>query len=209
MAQFLHGYASFTDPLSNTLMGDNFYYSRPQMAVYGSATVDGLSEPVAGVGWFDREWDACCFGGFFHNPPTFTQWDWAGFHLSDGSSWSFYDIFTQGNRQAVMSLTANYLDSPLKNCSQQAFAASDFTLTNSGSWVSPHSGHNYPTSWHFTVPSKGLDVVITPKIQDQEMTQVPVFLGFQPAYEGWAHVTGTRNGVPVTGDGYLELFGYP
>lgn len=209
MVQFLNGQATFTDPLSGVTVGDNYYYSRPEMAVYGTATIDGVTEPVVGTGWFDREWDACCFGGYFHNPPIGTQWDWAGFHLSDGSSWSYYDIFTEGNRNAKMNLTANYLESPLKDCAQGALTASQFTLTHSGTWVSPHSGHTYPTSWHFVVPSKGLDVTVTPAVQDQEATEVPVALGFAPWYEGWAHVTGKHNGVPVTGDGYVELFGYP
>ena len=209
LVQFDHGFAAFTDPLSGVTVGDNYYYSRPEMAVAGTLTAAGVTEPVIGTGWFDREWDACCFGGYFHSPFIGTQWDWAGFHLSDGSSWSYYDIFTAGDRTAKMSVTSNFLDSPRHGCAQGVLHAGDFQLTHAGSWVSPHSGHDYPTSFRYVVPREGLDVTVTPLVVDQEATAVPTALGFQPWYEGAARVVGTRHGHAVTGDGYMELFGYP
>jgi hypothetical protein len=210
MVQLGGGHASFTDPLSGTSIGQNYYYSRPTMAVAGTITVDGFSEPVAGEGWFDREWRACCFGGYFHQPnPIFTQWHWAGFHLSDGSAWSYYRIFVQGHEQdGLMSDTANFLDAP-PACRQGGLGHGDFTLDHDGAWTSPHSGKTYPTSYHFVVPSEELDVFVTPKVQDQEATEVPLALGFQPWYEGWAQVEGTHHGRAVHGDGYMELFGFP
>jgi predicted secreted hydrolase len=211
MVQLGGGHATFTDPLDGVTVGENYYYSRPTMAAAGTITVGGVTEPVIGEGWFDREWRACCFGGYFHQPdPIFTQWHWAGFHLSDGSAWSFYRIFVQGHEDdGLMSDTANFLDSPLHGCRQGALAHGQFTLEHDGAWTSPHSGHTYPTRYHFVVPSEGLDVWVTPRVVDQEATEVPLALGFQPWYEGWATVTGTRHGVPVSGDGYLELFGFP
>ena len=211
MVQLGTGHASFTDPLSGTAIGQNYYYSRPSMAAAGTITIDGVSEPVVGEGWFDREWRACCFGGYLHQPaPIFTQWHWAGFHLDDGSAWSYYRIFVQGHEtDGLMADTANFLDSPLAGCRQGALAHGQFQLDHDGAWTSPHSGKTYPTRYHFVVPSEELDVWVTPKITDQEATEVPVQLGFQPWYEGWAHVEGTHRGRPVTGDGYIELFGFP
>jgi hypothetical protein len=210
MVQLGGGHASFTDPLSGTYIGQNYYYSRPTMAVAGTLTVDGFSEPVVGEGWFDREWRACCFGGYFHQPnPIFTQWHWAGFHLSDGSAWSYYRIFVQGHEEdGLMSDTANFLDAA-PACRQGALGHGDFSLDHSGAWTSPHSGKTYPTQYHFVVPSEELDVWVTPKVQDQEATEVPLALGFQPWYEGWALIQGTHHGRPVHGDGYMELFGFP
>ena len=181
------------------------------MVVTRTITIGGVTEPVIGEGWFDREWRACCFGGYFHQPdPIFTQWHWAGFHLSDGSAWSYYRIFVQGHEtDGIMSDTANFLESPLRGCRQGALAEGQFTLDHDGAWTSPHSGKTYPTRYHFVVASEDLDVWVTPKIQDQEATEVPASLGFQPWYEGWAHVEGTHHGLPVTGDGYMELFGFP
>ena len=211
MVQFAGGHATFTDPSSGTTVGQNYYYSRPSMAAAGTITVDGVTEPVVGKGWFDREWRACCFGGYFHQPnPIFTQWHWAGFHLSDGSAWSYYRIFVQGHEQdGLMSDTANFLESPTAGCRQGALAHGQFELDHDGAWTSPHSGKTYPTRYHFVVASEGLDVWLTPRIQDQEATEVPIALGFQPWYEGWAKIEGTHHGRPVTGEGYIELFGFP
>lgn len=211
MVQLGGGHAAFVDPLSGTNVGQNYYYSRPTMGVAGTITVDGFTEPVVGEGWFDREWRACCFGGYFHQPdPIFTQWHWAGFHLSDGSAWSYYRIFVQGHEEdGLMSDTANFLESPQRGCRQGALEHGDFLLEHDGAWTSPHSGKTYPTRYHFAVPSEQLDVWLTPVIQDQEATEVPLALGFQPWYEGWAHVEGTHYGQPVHGDGYIELFGFP
>jgi hypothetical protein len=208
MVQFNGGHAAYVDPLSGVRVGENYYYSRPAMVTGGSITVDGVTEEVAGLGWFDREWRACCFGGYFHNPPVFTQWDWAAIHLSDGSSWSYYDIYTQGHPEATMSRTANFLERP-PGCEQGVLTGTDFTLERIGAWTSPHTQKTYPAAFRFQVPSKELDLTLVPVVQDQEATEVPLALGFQPWYEGWASVSGTRHGRPVSGEGWIELFGYP
>jgi len=211
MVQLGDGHATYVDPFTGTFIGENFYYARPDMAAAGTITVDGVREPVAGQGWFDRQWRACCFGGYAHQPePIFTQWHWAAFHLSDGSAWTYYRIFIQGHEaDGVMSDTANFLESPLEGCRQGALYHGDFVLEHDGAWASPHSGHVYPTRYHFVVPSEQLDIWLSPKIPDQEATEVPVQLGFQPWYEGWAEVHGTHHGRPVHGDGGMELFGFP
>ena len=46
-----------------------------------------------------------------------------------------------------------------------------------GSWRSPHTGIRYPSSWRVRVPRLGLDVVVRPTIEDQEVTDPFAVLG--------------------------------
>lgn len=36
----------------------SYYYSRPQLAVSGTVTLDGRSQPVTGKAWLDHEWSS-------------------------------------------------------------------------------------------------------------------------------------------------------
>lgn len=97
-----------------------------------------------------------------------------------------------------MSDTANFLESPLEGCRQGALYHGDFILEHDGAWTSPHSGHVYPTRYHFVVPSEELDIWLSPKLPDQEATEVPV-----ECRSSWGFSPGTRVGrrskVPITG----------
>ncbi len=52
------------------------------------------------------------------------------------------------------------------------------------------------------MPKAGLDLEVTPWIADQEMKVSYVY------WEGAVRVSGTAQGKPVSGNGYVELTGY-
>jgi predicted secreted hydrolase len=70
-------------------------------------------------------------------------------------------------------------------------------------WASPHTDGVYPLDWDISIPRVGLTVRATTAVDDQEMWNPA-----QNYWEGPIVITGTRDGVPVTGQGYAELTGY-
>jgi predicted secreted hydrolase len=84
--------------------------------------------------------------------------------------------------------------------------AAAFTLTPGRRWTSATSGAAYPVEWRVDVPGRQLTLTIEAALDPQEM-----HAGLQSGmayWEGAVDVTGTRNGRPVTGRGYLEMTGY-
>ena len=70
------------------------------------------------------------------------------------------------------------------------------------SWKSPHSKITYPSRWQVVVPVLNLELEVVPLINDQELNVSYRY------WEGAVRVNGTKNGKPVSGQGYVELAGY-
>ena len=68
--------------------------------------------------------------------------------------------------------------------------------------VSPDTGADYPASWTLDIPTLEVDLKIEPWLSDQEMQTSLVY------WEGAVKVSGTSKGLPVIGNGYVELTGY-
>jgi predicted secreted hydrolase len=64
-------------------------------------------------------------------------------------------------------------------------------------WTSPNSGAVYPAEWNLAIPGEGIDLYITPLLNDQELRVSFTY------WEGAVRVEGTQ-----TGYGYVELTGY-
>jgi len=73
-------------------------------------------------------------------------------------------------------------------------------------WTSPRTGIVYPSGWRVNLPGYGLDLTWTPIIQDQELDTRRTTTNIY--WEGAVAITGTRNGAPMSGEGYVELTGY-
>src|SRR5262249_21657358 len=88
--------------------------------------------------------------------------------------------------------------------SSTAIALKDFDIKASNQWTSPHSGTVYPSGWHVTVQASTgpIQLDISPLMPDQELN------GATRYWEGASQITGTDNGQPVKGYGYVELVGY-
>jgi len=78
----------------------------------------------------------------------------------------------------------------------------DFTIQVEDTWRSPASGGIYPSSWTMNIPSEKLTMEIFPYLPDQEMN---VSYNY---WEGAVKVSGEHDGLPVGGNGYVELTGY-
>jgi predicted secreted hydrolase len=81
-------------------------------------------------------------------------------------------------------------------------ARDDLQLEPLDTWRSPRSGAEYPSRWRLEAPALGLSLELTPHLRDQELPVAVVY------WEGAVAVSGTRDGRPIGGDGYVELTGY-
>ena len=79
-------------------------------------------------------------------------------------------------------------------------------MTVTGHWTSPRTGAAYPAGWHVEIPDRHLVIDLTPTVAGQELdTRATTGVVY---WEGSQVVRATRNGVPVAGEGYVELTGY-
>lgn len=180
--------------------GWTYYYSRPRMAAEGTLVLDGRRLTVTGDVWMDHQW-----GEFFvlGNP---AGWQWFGIQLDDGT-----DLMVTQTRNVdgdIESLYGSLIDpdGSIKSLRPGPGASTDIELSTAGSWISPHTGTDYPSRWTVRLPGEGIQLDIRPVTADQEIISTRPESAIY--WEGKVSVTGTRNGNPVTGHGYVELTGY-
>ena len=183
---------------------DMFYVFVPRCDVKGSVTVDGATHEVRGEGWYDHE---------FGCPPKQKQeathdkksdlgviaWNWVSAQLDDGSDVSVYDLVHSETKESK----GRWAVVVEADGTSRSFR--DFTLTAMGTWRSVRTFEKYPTSFSLEIPGAALSLTIDAAIGDQELVTViskPAF------WEGRTNVTGTRDGKPVKGPGYVERSGF-
>ncbi|HET9792822.1 MAG TPA: lipocalin-like domain-containing protein [Thermoanaerobaculia bacterium] len=172
------------------------YVSFPRLSVSGTLSQGGAPEAVTGIAWFDHEFGP---GGL---PADLAGWDWFAIQLSDGTETMLYRLRAKSGGDSPFSqgtfVAADGRAFPL--------AAGDFDVAPAGRWRSPRSGAIYPSGWRVRVPSRGVDVAVTPRLPDQELvTSRSTRVTY---WEGACTVSGRAGGAAVTGKSYVELTGY-
>ena len=170
----------------------SYYYSMTRLATRGSVRIDGVSFPVEGNSWLDREW------GTSSLEKGQAGWDWFALQLSDGRDLMFYRL--RRGDGVTDPFSAGTLVLP--DGSVRPLSADDVRIETLGAWRSPESGARYPSRWRMLLPSEGLELEVVPRIADQELRTSVRY------YEGAVGVRGTSRGEAVEGDGYVELTGY-
>ncbi len=94
----------------------SYYYSRPQLAVRGSAN----GSAVTGTAWLDHEWSSQYMAA------QATGWDWCGINLDDGGSLMAFRM--RGKDGGV------------------AFAPEGISFEPTRNWKSPRTGTSYPVA---------------------------------------------------------------
>jgi predicted secreted hydrolase len=170
----------------------SYYYSLPRMPATGTIHLGNESFQVTGAAWMDREWSTSSLG------KDQTGWDWFALQLSGGREIMLYQLRRQ-NGTADPSSSGTVVG-PAGEVRPLGLA--DFSLTVLDRWRSPRSGAVYPSRWRLRIPAEALDLEIAPLLADQELD-----VSFR-YWEGAVAVTGTRQGTPVDGRGYVEMTGY-
>jgi predicted secreted hydrolase len=170
----------------------SYYYSMTRLATRGSVRIEGVSIPVEGNSWLDREWGSSSL------EKGQAGWDWFALQLSDGRDLMFYRLRRGDN--VTDPFSAGTLVLP--DGSVRPLSADDVRIETLGYWKSPESGARYPSRWRLLLPSERLELEVIPLIPDQELRTSVRY------WEGAVGVRGTSRGKPVEGDGYVELTGY-
>jgi predicted secreted hydrolase len=169
----------------------SYYYSLTRLAARGTIRIDDRETTVEGLAWLDREWGTSALGADLEG------WDWFSIQLDDHTEIMYYRLRRHDGGTDPLSrgsfVHADGRVSPLD--------AGDVVLEPTGRWRSPLGGV-YPSGWRLRVPRLDLELSIEPPMANQE-----VDLSFR-YWEGAVDVTGTRNGAPLSGHGYVELTGY-
>ena len=172
------------------------YYSFTRLATTGRLTINGEQFDVTGTSWMDHEFSSGDLGA------DQVGWDWFSIQLEDRTELMLYRMrLKDGSSDLASSGTAVSMDGQARH-----LEVTDFQIESTGTWTSPESKATYPSRWKLTFPSLALVVEIMPLLADQELR---TSRSSQVTYwEGAVAVTGTKQGKPVKGHGYVELTGY-
>ena len=170
----------------------SYYYSYTRLATEGNISIANNKFSVFGDSWMDREWSTSALSD------EQSGWDWFALQFADNSELMFYQFRRKDGQQDSNSsgsvVLADNSKIPLK--------MQDVTIKILDSWKSPHSKITYPSGWHLTIPGQNLEIEVVPLINDQELNVSYRY------WEGAVSVNGTKNGKPISGQGYVELAGY-
>ena len=174
--------------------GKTYYYSRTRLETSGTVSVSGVSLPVTGVSWMDHQW-----GDFTTRD---IGWDWLSLNLDDGSDLTVSVVWERVGHKPI-STYGTYIPA---DSAPVHLPGNDISLDATGTWTSSVTAAVYPMNWKLRVDSLELDLTLTPSIEEAEFD----LSAFIPMvyWEGSVVATGTRNGAPVAGRGFVEMVGY-
>ena len=172
------------------------YVSLTRLETRGVLTVDGRQYDVEGLSWMDHE--------FFSHSLESDQagWDWFSLQFEDGTELMLYRLRRKDGTVEPYS-SGTYVE---RDGRTRHLRLSDFELIPRKTWTSADSKGQYPVEWSIRVPPLGITLDLRTPLVSQELVgkskTAPVY------WEGAVDVTGTRNGSPLRGRGYLEMTGY-
>ena len=173
--------------------GSTYYYSRTRLAVSGWIEDTGGRREVSGPGWMDHQWGDVTRRDI--------GWDWSSVQLDDGSDLMVAVIWDpDGRRHLDGHGTYQGPDGDVTYYDED-----DVSIIPLGAWVSPETGVEYPSGWRVEVAPLGLELELTPFVEQSEFTSGFIKVSY---WEGAVSVAGQREGQYVTGWGFVELVGY-
>ena len=172
------------------------YYSFTRLATTGTLTVGNESFDVTGTSWMDHEF------GSADLDKDLVGWDWFSLQLDDQRELMLYRL-RRADGSPDPSSSGTLID---RDGRGHHLLIGDFILEPTSYWTSQTSHARYPQRWRLTIPSQQLSLELVPRMADQELstkrsTQVTY-------WEGAIETTGTAQGKPIHGQGYMELTGY-
>lgn len=178
----------------------SYYYSRPQLRVEGSLSLNKGSKSVSGKAWLDHEWSSEIL------PPGARGWDWIGINLHDGGSLMAFRMRGADETPIWTAATLRSADGSLRMLQPH-----ELSFIPQRQWRSPRSGATYSVEWTLQLASLDRQAArtlrIAPMMDDQELdsrrsTGAIYWEGAVRLYEGEG-----RDEQEI-GKGYLEMTGY-
>ncbi len=178
-------------PKSDEPGNASYYVGYTRLTARGRLGPSGGAS-VAGEAWSDHEWSTSALG------PGAVGWDWFSLQLGDGRDLMVFRIRREdGSIEPVSGGTLVERDGRARRLLRD-----DVSIDVLDRWTSAESGGRYPSRWRVRVPSAGLDLLVEPALDDQEMRTSFVY------WEGAVHVSRPLVGATSFGQGYVELTGY-
>jgi predicted secreted hydrolase len=174
----------------------SYYASLTDLRTRGFLKIEGSKIPVAGRSWFDQEF------GSNQLATDQTGWDWLSLYLSDGRDLMLYLLRrADGTIEPSSSGTLVFADGQSRH-----LELADFRLSVLQRRKSPRSGGLYPSRWRVEIPSAGIDLEISPRLPDQELTtEGSTGVTY---WEGAVAGNGRSAHRSVSCEGYVEMTGY-
>jgi predicted secreted hydrolase len=170
----------------------SYYASFTRLVTEGTLTVGGETFHVNGLSWMDQEFGTTGLG------LDAVGWDWFSIQLGDRRDLMFFQIRQKDG--SIEPLSSGTLVEP--DGTPRHLAQSDVKIRVLDYWKSDRSDTSYPSRWEVSVPSQDIALTLKPFIADQEMRVSFTY------WEGAVDISGSSNGAPVRGSGYVELTGY-
>ena len=164
----------------------SYYYSFTRLPTTGTISLGGDTLRTQGTSWMDREWSTSALGRGQEG------WDWFALQLSGGRELMYYQL--RKNSGAPSRFSEGVLVGPQGGVTR--LEREDVRLEVLDQWQS-EQGASYPSRWRLRVPSRNLDLTVTPYFENQMMSTSVRY------WEGAVRVTGS-----ASGSGYVELTGY-
>lgn len=183
------------DGLIDIAYGKSYYYSQTKIETNGIISVNGNTEEVTGLGWFDHQWGNYNIGG----PRRRILWEWFSIKLDDNTEMMVGEAYWAYNKEKCGNIAngINYF-----NADSELELLENYRVNQIGYWIDKKIGRNFSAGWQLTEPSKNIDLTIIPDYIDQVMR---VFIKPVTFWEGVCSVSGTINDKSVTGRAYVEL----
>ncbi|MGE0467979.1 MAG: lipocalin-like domain-containing protein [Nitrospira sp.] len=172
------------------------YYSFTRLKTTGSLTINGERFEVSGFSWMDHEFGSSDLGA------DQVGWDWFSIQLEDNTELMLYRMRRKdGSSDLASSGTVVSTDGRTRH-----LEVTDFEIESTATWTSSESKATYPSRWQLRFPALDLVLDVIPLFADQELrTSRSTKVSY---WEGAVAVTGTKQGRPIKGQGYVELTGY-
>jgi predicted secreted hydrolase len=172
------------------------YYSIPRLKTEGKIFLQNKEVPVQGISWMDHEFGSSQLREYQ------VGWDWLSIQLENRMELMFYQIrHKDGKIDPYSSGTIIFSDGTYQHLPKK-----EFQIEVLDRWKSSKSGALYPAKWKITVPSRQIELTLSPTVKDQELiTKESTRVTY---WEGSIKVEGKYQGNPINGLGYAELTGY-
>lgn len=180
----LEGGRGYLDLQSKT----TYYYSLSNLKTSGRIKIKNKWVEVSGKSWMDHQWANTGY--------TQDRWDWFSIQLDNDTEMVCY-MYDNGKVKTY------FADVSRPDGKQEHYREVEI-IPGKKRWESPKSKAVYPLEWMIKIPEKNIELNLTAKNDKQEM-----LFGSINYWEGPLRVEGDWDGEKVSGDGFMELVGYP
>jgi len=172
------------------------YYSFTRLKANGTVYLAGQPVSVQGASWMDHEFSTAAL------EPELVGWDWFSLQLSDNTEIMFFLLREDDGKMNPVS-SGSVVDA---SGAIHHLVKDDFKVDVLKTWKSPQTNAVYPTQWRVQIHPLSIDLTVSPNLSDQEMQTLKS--SGVTYWEGSVILKGTKQELPINGQGYVELTGY-